>query len=65
LRFFVAGDAASLADAVIELGHDSSLRNAFSERACSVYQNLRWSRSGKEYVRIVDSLSGKEAHADV
>lgn len=64
LRFFDAGDAADLADAVIELGRDAALRKALAEQAYAVYQELRWSRAGRDYVRIVHSLTGKESDAD-
>lgn len=64
IRFFEAGDAAGLADAVIDLGRDAALRASLAEQAYTVYQGLRWSRVGKEYVHIVHSLTGKEEHAD-
>jgi glycosyltransferase involved in cell wall biosynthesis len=64
IRFFEAGDASSLADAVIELGREPALREALAGRASEVYEALRWSRAGKEYVRIVQSLIGNKDHAD-
>lgn len=64
LRYFEAGDAASLAEAVSELGRSRTLRQSLAERAAAVYQTLRWSRAGAEYVQLVHSLTGKENHAD-
>lgn len=57
LCFFEAGNAADLAEAVIKLGRDASLRASFADQAYAVYQNLRWDKAKLEYLRVVDSLS--------
>lgn len=64
LRFFEAGNAADLAEAVIELGRNPELRTSLSEQAYAVYQDLRWEKTKQDYVRIVDALSGRRADAE-
>lgn len=63
LLFFQAGDAASLADAVIRLGKDPALRTSLSEQAFARYQQLCWRKAKVDYVAIVDRLSRKKNHA--
>ena len=58
IRFFRAGDASDLADAVIELGKSESLRKTLEEQAFTRYQDLCWSKTKQDYVQIVDSLTG-------
>ncbi|QHI70278.1 glycosyltransferase family 4 protein [Tichowtungia aerotolerans] len=64
IHFFDAGDAAGLAQAVIELGRNPSLRQSLSERAYAVYQDLRWSKANRDYVEIVKSMTGKRKNAE-
>lgn len=58
IRFFRAGDASDLADAVIELGKNAARRKTLAERAFDRYQDLCWNKTRHDYVQIVDSLTG-------
>lgn len=64
VRFFEAGDAEELAEAVAGLGRDAALRAALAQRAYAVYDDLRWSRAGRDYLQIVNSLTGREDDAE-
>lgn len=63
LRFFRAGDAADLADAIAELGRNAGRREALAEQAFVRYQALCWNKAKQDYVRIMNSLAERKSDA--
>jgi glycosyltransferase involved in cell wall biosynthesis len=56
VRFFAAGDAESLADAIVAIADDARGAKAQATRARARYETYRWSVNRKAYVELLDAL---------
>jgi glycosyltransferase involved in cell wall biosynthesis len=62
IRYFAAGDALDLAEAIVTLAGDARRREALTANAFARYQSLCWREAKKEYVSIVDALIESGGH---
>jgi glycosyltransferase involved in cell wall biosynthesis len=57
VSFFDSGDEVALANAIVELVYDASLRESLSRAGLAFVENNNWSHQEKEYHNLIDSLS--------
>lgn len=59
IRFFRAGDAGSLAEALAEILRDPAAAAQRAERARRRYEEYRWTVQGARYAVLLDELAGR------
>jgi glycosyltransferase involved in cell wall biosynthesis len=57
VRFFPSGDSEAMADAMLEVYQNQTLRNSLVEAGLEYVERNGWSRKKNEYLNLVDSLS--------
>jgi glycosyltransferase involved in cell wall biosynthesis len=63
VRFFTSGDADALADAIISLAADPSLRQQLIAHGFEYVRKNGWATKKAEYLDLIDSLSGDRRQA--
>jgi glycosyltransferase involved in cell wall biosynthesis len=58
VRMYTSGDADGMADAIIGLADDDAARQRSVEAASAVVERLAWDRVSRDYVALVDALTG-------
>ena len=61
VRVYESGDADGMADAIIGLADDDAARERSIEAASAVVDGLAWDRVSRDYVALVDALTGEAA----
>ena len=59
VRYFRAGDAGSLADALAAIAADPDMARAQAEAARHRYEDYRWTRSKRAYIDVLRRLSNR------